>query len=179
MFKKLLSFLPVLLVGAVLNGMVSATLAESATHRGELRPQPERMREFIKARLDKLANRLEIKASQQQAWEAFAKAVTALADRPVKHPDENADAATIAHFRADMVADMAKKLSAIADATDKLAAVLNADQRKVLNEEFRRFQRGGHWGAHPDQQPGARENQQGERPEEQKPQRGDGAGRVD
>lgn len=175
MFKKILSLLPVLLIGALLNGMVSATLAESATHRGEGRAQPERMRELIKARLDKLADRLEIKASQQPAWEAFAKAVAALADRPLKRPDEDADAAAIAHFRAEMVADMAKKLSVIADATDKLAAALNADQRKVLNEEFRRFQHGGHWdGAHFGQQPGARENPQGE-----KPQGEGGAGRRD
>lgn len=167
MFKKLLSLIPVLLIGTLLNGMASSTLlAETATPRGEWRAHPEKMHELVKARLDKLANRLEIKASQRPAWEAFAKAVEALADRPLKHPDEDADAPAIAHFRADMVADMAKRLSAIADATDKLAAVLSADQRRVLNEEFMRFQRGGHWdGAHRDLpgagQPGG-ESPQGE-----------------
>jgi hypothetical protein len=145
MFARLLSLIPTLLIGALLMSMVnSVALANPEGQGDEWRPNPEKMHEHIKARLDKLANRLEIKASQQPAWDTFAKAVEALADVPANRPGENADAAAVAHFRADMAADMAKKLSVIADATDKLEAALTENQRKVLNEEVRHMGHGGH-----------------------------------
>lgn len=107
------------------------------------------MHQFLQHRLDKLAARLEIKSSQQQAWEGYVHAVLGLADGMDKKdakPDANEDAATLAHRHADRVAERAKKLAAIADATDKLQAALNGDQRKILAGEMRHHH-GRHFGA--------------------------------
>jgi phage protein D len=108
-------------------------------HYDHKQMNPERMHEHMKARLDKLAERLEIKSSQQGAWEAFSKSVEMLADRAVKNPNEDADAAAIASYRAESATEFARKLTAIADATAKLQAVLTEDQRKLLNQESRRY----------------------------------------
>jgi len=117
----------------------------------ESMPQRPDMQKFVQHRLDRLASRLEIKASQQPAWEAYSQAVANIAppkdagNKETK-PVENEDAATIMHRRADRVAEMAKKLAAIADATDKLQAVLTEDQRKILAQEVRHQLHGPHGG---------------------------------
>jgi hypothetical protein len=103
----------------------------------------EHFREHIKARLDKLAERLEIKASQQPAWEAFAASVESLADHPGQKPDmkkdAEEDAGAMIHHRAERAAEKAKKLAGIADAADKLQAALNENQRKLFDHEVRRY----------------------------------------
>jgi hypothetical protein len=100
---------------------------------------PERTHEFMRARLDKLAERLEIKSSQQAAWEEFTKSIEPLLEQHVKNPDDDADAAAIARFRAERATEFARKLAGIADATAKLQKVLTADQQKILNQASRRF----------------------------------------
>jgi hypothetical protein len=93
----------------------------------------------MKVRLDKLAERLEIKSSQQAAWEEFAKSVEVLADRNPKKPKDDADAATISRYRAEKATEFANKLTKIADATAKLQTALSEDQRKILNQTAHRF----------------------------------------
>ena len=96
-----------------------------------------------------MAERLEINSSQQAAWEEFAKSVEAMAERDAKKPDADADAdaATISRYRADRANQLAAKLNRIADATAKLQAALNEDQRKILNRASHRFLHDGHaWG---------------------------------
>lgn len=100
---------------------------------------PEKMHDHMKDRLDKLAERLELKSSQQAAWGEFAKSVEMLAERNVKKPSDDADAATISRYRAERATEFAKKLTSIADATAKLQKVLTEDQRKILNQASRRF----------------------------------------
>jgi hypothetical protein len=101
----------------------------------------------MKARLDTMANRLEIKASQQGAWDSFAKAVSAMPALSIKRPDPDADAATLARFGADRAAAFAAKLAQVADATAKLQAVLTPEQRQTLNQMARKFaHRARHWG---------------------------------
>lgn len=113
----------------------------------------ERMHEHMKARLDKLAERLEIKSSQQAVWEEFAKSVEPLLERSVKKPNDDADAATIARYHAERATEFAKKLTVIADATAKLQKVLTEDQRKILNQASRRFLHKGHgWHGHSNEQ---------------------------
>ena len=102
----------------------------------------------INDRLDKMGERLEIKASQQAAWEAYAKAYKALADRHAKKPDQNADAVTFARYHAKMATELAKKLTSIADATAKLQAVLSEDQRKIFNRITRHSHHRGHEWCH-------------------------------
>jgi len=94
----------------------------------------QRRQEWIHAKLERDANRLEIKASQQSAWQDYAKARSALAERSFKRPAPDADAATIAKARADGAADGARKLAVLADATAKLQAVLSPEQRKTLDQ---------------------------------------------
>jgi hypothetical protein len=90
-----------------------------------------------KKRIDKEAGMLEIKASQETAWEAYAAAKLDLAAffgtmmKPVAA--EELDAAATARKHAEHATEIAQKLAKVADATDKLQAVLSEDQRKVLN----------------------------------------------
>lgn len=90
--------------------------------------------ERLQHRLELLSQRLEIKASQQDEWEKYARSVSMLEDRHWKRPDADADAASIAHYRADRAAVLAEVLTAIAEATDKLQKVLTPEQRKIFNE---------------------------------------------
>jgi hypothetical protein len=110
----------------------------------------QRHQEMVQRRLDSAAARLEIKASQQSAWQAYAAAVKDLADvegLPPK-PATDADAATLARQRAERASAHARKLSAVADATAKLQGVLSTEQRDVLTELARNTgMRGGPGGA--------------------------------
>lgn len=132
--------MPVIALGALLiPAFQSVALASPDEHHNQKQISPEKMHEHMKARMDKLAARLEIKASQQAAWEQYAKSVESLADRGVKRPDHDADAdaATISRYRADRATEFAKKLTSIADATDKLQKALTEDQRKILSQVLR------------------------------------------
>jgi hypothetical protein len=135
-----LGVLAPIVIGAVLlasfHSVAKANPSESYGHK---QMYQEKMREHMKVRLDKLAERLEIKASQQAVWEEFAKSVEMLADRNVKKPNDDADAATISRYRAERAADLANKLSKIADATAKLQTALTSDQRKILDQTAQRF----------------------------------------
>ncbi|MFI4940875.1 MAG: Spy/CpxP family protein refolding chaperone [Burkholderiales bacterium] len=109
--------------------------------------------EWLKHRLDGLANRLEIKASQQGAWQAYVKTIEAAAEQPVTgKPETRSDAASITRQYADRAAVRAQKLQQIADATAKLQEALSPDQRKTLDQaiaayvrhRMRHFHDGGH-----------------------------------
>lgn len=151
MIARLFSMLQVLLMGALLLGGVSAVAqAQTPPPGGAGGPgmmrhfDPERMQAMIKARLQKLHERLEIKASQQAAWDAFAKSVEALPQGMTKPPGPDADATAMARFRADRAQGFAKKLAVIADTTAKLEGVLSADQRKILDDASHRYGHGGY-----------------------------------
>lgn len=94
----------------------------------------ERIQARMNQRLDRLAARLEIKASQQDAWEAYKNARASIFQTRPERPARNADAATLAKFRADMAQRRAQYLATMADATAKLQEVLEPQQRKVLDE---------------------------------------------
>jgi hypothetical protein len=95
----------------------------------------QRHQAMIQHHLDAAAARLEIKASQQSAWQAYAAAVKDLAAEGMPpRPDADADAATIARQRAERASAFARKLGVIADATAKLQAVLTPEQKSVLTE---------------------------------------------
>jgi hypothetical protein len=129
-------------IGAILiTTFHSVAMAGSTGHYGQKQMSPEKIHEQMKVRLDKLAARLEIKASQQAAWEDFAKSVEMLADRNMKKPGDDADAATVSRYRAESATEFAKKLTLVADATGKLQAALSEAQRKTLNQTARRFLR--------------------------------------
>jgi hypothetical protein len=117
----------------------SIAMASPGEHCDQKQMSPEKMHEHMKARLDKLAERLEIKSSQQAAWEEYATSVEHLVERSVKKPNDDADAATISRYRADRATEFAKTLNGIAEATAKLQKVLTDDQRKIFNQASRGF----------------------------------------
>lgn len=134
--------------GAILIAMLlgSAAAADPSMDRGEQRAQHRQ--EWVRAKLERDANRLEIKASQQVAWQAYASARSAFAERTFSRPAPDADAATIAKARADRAADGARKLATLADATSKLEAVLSPEQRKTLDQIVRSSHHHGHQHRH-------------------------------
>jgi hypothetical protein len=113
----------------------------------EMTPEmTERMQSRMQARLDQMANRLEIKASQQDAWQAYVKVHKDMFDGSMKAPAKDADAATLARHRADMAAKMAQKLAVHADATAKLQSALTPEQAKTLADMTRHPMGGRHGG---------------------------------
>jgi hypothetical protein len=107
--------------------------ASSARHEDRVQAR----KDWIQHRLDSAASRLEIKASQQSAWQAYAAAVQALGEtdklKPTQ-PDADADAATIARERAERATAFAARLTAIADATARLQGVLSPEQKSTLKQ---------------------------------------------
>lgn len=99
----------------------------------------ERMQLRMKQRLDRMAARLEIKASQQDAWSAYRQArESMMAGARPQRPGQDADAATLTRFRAEMAQRRAQHMALMADATSKLQEALDPNQRKVLDEMSRR-----------------------------------------
>jgi len=152
---KLLSINPKLgILATIVTGSIlimtfrTIAIATPAEHYDRQKMDQEQMQqhmqEHMKTRLDKLAQRLEIKASQQAVWEDFAKSVETLAVRNAKRPADDADAAIIARYRADRVTELGNKLSKVADATAKLQAALTEDQRKILDQTAHHFLRHEH-----------------------------------
>lgn len=99
----------------------------------------EMVRENIQARMDRLAARLELKASQQAVWKDFVQTVMQVTEIKLKHPGPNATAAEVAHFRARKAKKLAEVLERIARKTDKLEAALTKEQRAVLDNAFRNY----------------------------------------
>jgi len=118
----------------------------SEADRAQMR---ERMQAHMVKRLDRLGARLEIKASQQDAWAAFRSSVESIIqDRP-QRPARDTDAATLMRFRAEMAQRGAQHLATLAEATAKLQQALEPDQRKVLDEVARNLgPRGRHGSRH-------------------------------
>jgi len=113
----------------------------------------QEMQQKMQKHLDRLAARLEIRASQQEAWNAFSSAVRGLVpDQMPERPADDVDAAARARLAADRAAERAKRLSQLADATARLQQALDAQQKQVLNEVARNFSHhlhdhgDGHWG---------------------------------
>lgn len=105
----------------------------------------QRIAKHLQMRLDELSARLQIKASQEPAWQAFSNAYRDLITAHLAQREQalagaaEVDAAALARKHADWAADHAQKLARLADATAKLQQGLDADQRLVLNEVARHF----------------------------------------
>lgn len=100
----------------------------------------EAMQQRVQRHLDRLSSRLEIRASQEPAWNGFAAAVRAMLPAgPPQRPAADMDAATRARRMADRLAERARKFEQLADATAKLEQALDAPQKQVLDEVARDF----------------------------------------
>jgi Spy/CpxP family protein refolding chaperone len=124
--------------------------------------------EWFKHASDHMADRLEIKASQQTAWQAYIKVLESAMQHPTQAVETKSDAASITRLHADMAAARAQKMAQIADATAKFQEVLSPDQRKTFDQIVAHFihrhahgfhgsdraEHGGrehkHWGQHDD-----------------------------
>ena len=135
-------------------GLVSSSAAEPAggeAAQHEAGPHHEAMArkwaEHLQMRLDRLAERLEIKASQQAVWQKFAAAFKeTMGEHAIMgHPDMDGkaagelDAAALARRHAEHAEQHAQKLAQLADATAALQQSLSADQRLVFDEVARHF----------------------------------------
>lgn len=106
------------------------------------------LRERIQTRMDTLAARLELKASQQAVWREFVHAVLKVADIRVKQPGPNATAAQVAHYRAKRARKLANVLEHIARKTDRVEAILTPDQRAIFDKAFSHYRGMHHGGMH-------------------------------
>jgi protein CpxP len=149
------AFLATLLLAALsLVGMAQRANAADPPHAARAH---EYMQQNMQKHLDHLAARLEVRASQQEAWTAFAGAVRAMVPAtPSEPPAQDLDAAARARHAADRAADRAKRLAQLADATSKLQQALDPAQKQVLNEVARdlgnrwRGRHGMHGDGHPE-----------------------------
>lgn len=132
----------------VLAGAAAVWAAPAETKQSASQDWGKERQERFKQLTDHMANRLEIKASQQAAWQAFTKSLQAAVESAVKKPETKSDAASIARMRADMAMERAQRLAQIADATAGLQEVLTPDQRATLDQMAAKFagRRGGHHG---------------------------------
>jgi hypothetical protein len=142
----------------LLTGFMLSARAEQQDHSQQTQQNWAQHRQnWIKARLARMAERLEIKSSQQGAWQTFAKAVEEPLNAPMKKPDANADAATMSRLHADFATAYAKKMVQIADATAKLQEILSPEQRITLNQMAHEFHHHRHHDRHEEHDDG--ENQ--------------------
>ena len=88
-----------------------------------------------------MANRLEIKSSQQAQWDSFSKALRAFKmQQPwgfaVKEPSQTAptDAASLAKAMADKMTEGAAKMAVLANETAELQKILTPEQQKTFNQ---------------------------------------------
>lgn len=107
------------------------------------RPSPAEMAgmraEAVQRGLDEAAARIEIRASQEPAWNDFSKALKALTAQPdqMARPNQSADAAALLHRAADEAATRSQALARLADAATKLQTALDPNQRQVFDQIVR------------------------------------------
>ena len=136
----------IVIASVMLVAGLSSSYVAAESHPYHPQERAMNCQNWLKEKLDQSAQRLELKASQQNAWQAYAATIQALGSGPNKEPGETADAATIARFNADRAGEFAGKLKKIAGATAKLQSVLTADQRKTFDQIVRLA--GHHEGSH-------------------------------
>jgi hypothetical protein len=122
----------------LLASMSGATLAQSAAApTGAARPMQQRFADLVQRRLDHLAQRLQIRTDQQDAWTAYERAVRGSFALSARRPDVGADAATWARYRADRAAERARQLAQQADAIAALQKSLSPAQVQTLGQALR------------------------------------------
>lgn len=116
-------------------------------HHGD----PVKMAERINSHLSALKNKLHITASQEGAWSTFTSAMQPLAKMTVSRPDRaELDKLTapehidkMKQLRLQNHEAMLTHMNQRDDAVKALYGALNADQKKVLDAEHARMEKGG------------------------------------
>jgi hypothetical protein len=123
-------------LAAVTGANAADAEATKPAHSGQHIAHWQQHREqWEQQKLTRAANRLEIKASQQAAWDEYAAARKGLMQRPEAKPDgQSKDAAAVARHHAERATQFAQRLTVLAEATAKLQATLTPEQQKTLNQ---------------------------------------------
>ena len=136
------------LVAAVLGSVMIALPAAAFSDTDQMGPAApqhqafqQRKQEMIEKRLDGMADRLQITASQQDAWNRYTATVKSIAERRGHRPPRDADAAALLRFKADRMAQISRRMDKIAGATADLERVLTPEQKQVLREMVMRGHR--------------------------------------
>ncbi len=119
------------------------TAATEATAPQDSAARQQQLKARVQARLQRMAERLQIDASQQAAWAAYAQTVESLFAAARPKPPADADAAALLRFRAERASAHAQKLSQLAEATATLQQVLTPEQRQTLDQMMRHRGHGG------------------------------------
>jgi cell pole-organizing protein PopZ len=135
---------------AIVAGLTMSAWAQPAQPQQTEQNWAQHRQEVVKARLAKMAERLQINASQQKAWQTYAKVIEDASNMsPPKKFDEKADAAATIRSQADSAAAHAAKLSQLADATAKFEKVLTPEQRTAFDQMARDLHHRGFEGGKP------------------------------
>ncbi|WP_407275341.1 Spy/CpxP family protein refolding chaperone [Halothiobacillus sp. DCM-1] len=94
----------------------------------------EKRAAHLTADLNELANRLQLTASQQAAWDQYKAARAEMLKLPHYHMTPQENAADIAKMRAMRAEQMAQLLDNLSTATGQLRAALQPNQQQVLDE---------------------------------------------
>ncbi len=97
----------------------------------------EKRAAHLSADLNELANRLQLTASQQAAWDQYKAARAAMLKLPHYHQTPTENAADIAKMRAMRAEQMAQLLDNLSSATSGLRSALQPNQQQVLDEYAR------------------------------------------
>ncbi|HLF22789.1 MAG TPA: hypothetical protein VI565_02630, partial [Burkholderiales bacterium] len=107
---------PVLVVASLAAGAPSAWSQPADTNAPAVRDNTAARQARMQERLNRMAERLQITPAQQDAWAAYAGTVQRLVGTKLARPAPEADAASVARFRAELAAERAQKLTRLADA---------------------------------------------------------------
>ncbi|HTV52459.1 MAG TPA: Spy/CpxP family protein refolding chaperone [Steroidobacteraceae bacterium] len=121
-------------------GVSASPLVRAAADPGPSAHDAERAR-AVRAELDRQAARLEIRASQSAAWNEYSKVVIAsrepLANEHRPSESEHLGAVELMRDRAQRLQAMAQRLTQLAEATQRLAAVLSPEQKDIFDQIIR------------------------------------------
>jgi hypothetical protein len=124
-------------LGAIVLGAALPALADDSRESAPIDSKQDQRLARMHFVLDKMAERLEIKPSQMQAWKDFSATFASLRSGEMHRPPRDGDAAQLLQYRAERARQMADRLTTLAQATTTLETVLSPEQKAVLDEMVR------------------------------------------
>ena len=132
-----------------MHGSVLANDSHRMAARGmHTQPTLEQVQAHFAERLDKLHDKLNLQASQEAAWSAFATAMTptSLPTRPDHADGDNLTAPERAQRRLDAFKQRESVLTGHVAAIKTVYAALSPEQQKIFDDNFKKLRR--HHGPH-------------------------------
>jgi hypothetical protein len=127
--------LPIALGSACLTAYADSGASAPAGWAQHQAAREAHMEKQQEGQLARMADILQLTSQQQgsSAWQDYIKAVRSMKPKPWTPMARNSDAAAVMRARADALANHAKQLSALADATQALEKILTEPQKKAFN----------------------------------------------